>query len=598
MKRTLIGCLITVGALFVLVSGAQAYQFYSVDTNDVGGCGQCHGVFRSGKYISPVDGEAWGVHLHAGHLNNTAIGGNCSNCHDGAGVAGRTVNLSSSGTAADGVNALSCSGCHGRLEDSSLGAGLRLHHINAGAPADSNGEFCNDCHNDATPVGEDTMPAWYATFSLNPCNVNEGEDFTGNGLGNDNDGDLDYDGADSDCGVTPDCTDDVDCDNGEFCDGAETCDGAGVCQPGTAPVIDDGVGCTDDSCNEVNDTVVNAPIDANCDDNNVCNGAETWDPTNDCQSGTTLDCDDGLLCTIDTCDAIDGCANDPVVCQTGEQCDPADGICKATAECTVDADCDNGLSCDGAETCDGAGACQAGTPVDCSDGVACTEDFCEEVAGCVNIPSDANCDNGLFCDGAETCDPVSDCQAGTDPCGGEVCNETPDTCGAATCADYLDSGTCQADSNCEWVGKGKNASCQDIQIPEPEICTDGVDNDLDDLTDCDDPDCFGIDGCPIPSGCSVWTDRGSCNNDSACEWVGNPKNGTCQDATVCVPDQTPETTCTDGVDNDCDGVTDCADTADCGGDPACQGGSCDTYGDKTSCQSAGCTWSNKDKVCM
>ena len=55
---------------------------------------------------------------------------------------------------------------------------------------------------------------------------------------------------------------------------------------------------------------------------------------------------------------------------------------------------------------------------------------------------------------------------------------------------------------------------------------------------------------------------------------------------------------TDGVDNDCDGLTDCADTADCGADPACQGGSCDTYTDKTSCQNNGCTWSNQDKVCM
>ena len=116
------------------------------------------------------------------------------------------------------------------------------------------------------------------------------------------------------------------------------------------------------------------------------------------------------------------------------------------------------------------------------------------------------------------------------------------------------------------------------------------------MTDCDDPDCFGIDGCPIPSGCSVYTDKNSCNADSACSWNNGAK--ICEDAVTCVPDETPEATCTDGVDNDCDGMTDCADTADCGADPACQGGSCDTYTDKTSCQSNGCTWSNKDKVCM
>ena len=123
-------------------------------------------------------------------------------------------------------------------------------------------------------------------------------------------------------------------------------------------------------------------------------------------------------------------------------------------------------------------------------------------------------------------------------------------------------------------------------------CDDGLDNDCDGLTDANDPDC------QPQMTCSDYLDKGSCNNDPACEWVGSPKNGTCQDADVCIPDETPEATCTDGIDNDCDGLTDCADTADCGGDPACQAMPCDTYGDKTSCVNAGCTWSNKDKVCM
>lgn len=37
---------------------------------------------------------------------------------------------------------------------------------------------------------------------------------------------------------------------------------------------------------------------------------------------------------------------------------------------------------------------------------------------------------------------------------------------------------------------------------------------------------------------------------------------------ACVPDETPEVSCTDGVDNDCDNLVDCADS-DCSGDPAC-----------------------------
>jgi len=31
----------------------------------------------------------------------------------------------------------------------------------------------------------------------------------------------------------------------------------------------------------------------------------------------------------------------------------------------------------------------------------------------------------------------------------------------------------------------------------PEVCTDGIDNDGDGLVDCHDPDCSGIDGCPV-----------------------------------------------------------------------------------------------------
>lgn len=56
----------------------------------------------------------------------------------------------------------------------------------------------------------------------------------------------------------------------------------------------------------------------------------------------------------------------------------------------------------------------------------------------------------------------------------------------------------------------------------------------------------------------------------------------------CTP--SPEV-CDDGSDNDCDGAVDCAD-ADCGSDPACQGGSCggnqDPCTDNTDCCSLNC----------
>ena len=52
-------------------------------------------------------------------------------------------------------------------------------------------------------------------------------------------------------------------------------------------------------------------VDNDCDDNDVCNGDETCG-LNACTPGTSLDCDDGDECTADSCDAVLGCANDPI----------------------------------------------------------------------------------------------------------------------------------------------------------------------------------------------------------------------------------------------------------------------------------------------
>lgn len=140
------------------------------------------------------------------------------------------------------------------------------------------------------------------------------------------------------------------------------------------------------------------------------------------------------------------------------------------------------------------------------------------------------------------------------------------------------------------VDWGIPPACNPTEDPEV-TCDDGVDNDCDGFIDASDTDC------ETGQDCSVYQDRGSCNNDPTCEWQGSPKNGQCV-SNVCVPEGPTEVTCNDGVDNDCDGLVDCADTADCGGDPACQQVDCSQYVDKNSCNAeATCSWSNKNKVC-
>src|SRR5438132_245134 len=126
---------------------------------------------------------------------------------------------------------------------------------------------------------------------------------------------------------------------------------------------------------------------------------------------TPASCDDGSVCTTDSCDqtangGAGGCVNVPVA-----NC------------CQSDGDCDNGDPCDGAETCDTQMArCLPGTTLDCDDGNPCTTDSCEAGAGCAHAPT-ANCgqadaggDNYNDCDGAETCSPhTGRCQPGGNP---------------------------------------------------------------------------------------------------------------------------------------------------------------------------------------
>jgi len=258
--------------------------------------------------------------------------------------------------------------------------------------------------------------------------------------------------------------DDAECDDGFFCNGAETCDTAtGTCQAGTPVVCDDGVGCTDDSCDVASDMCVYTPNDAYCpDDGLFCTGTEFCDAVNDCSStgdpcndgvDCTVDvcdevedsctntpdddlCDDEELCTTDSCDEVAGCIFTPVECPEGQQCDSSDGLCQPVG-CTDDAECDDGFFCNGAETCDTAtGTCQSGTPVDCDDEVDCTVDTCDEFDDvCVNTPDDIACpDDGLFCTGDEICDPRAGCVSTGDPCPEwlTTCNEETDTCDPVT----------------------------------------------------------------------------------------------------------------------------------------------------------------------
>jgi hypothetical protein len=205
---------------------------------------------------------------------------------------------------------------------------------------------------------------------------------------------------------------DGNCANGDFCDGDETCDALLDCQAGTPVSVDDGVVCTDDSCDEVGDVVVNTPNDGNCANGDFCDGDETCDALLDCQAGTPPG--DGVACTDDSCDEI---------------LDVVTGT-------PNDANCDNGQFCDGDETCDALLDCLAGTPPPLTpDSVACTDAACDEANDRIEqLPNHSLCQNSTVCDGTEVCHPIFDCEV--DPFGpldcddGDIC--TADACDAVT----------------------------------------------------------------------------------------------------------------------------------------------------------------------
>jgi hypothetical protein len=97
-------------------------------------------------------------------------------------------------------------------------------------------------------------------------------------------------------------------------------------------------------------------------------------------------CDDGNLCTDDSCDSQTGCVFAPN---------------------TVP--CDDGSVCTAGDVC-GNGSCQPGAPtVVCNDGNVCTDDVCDPLTG--------SC---VFADNTAACDDGNPCTAG-DACGGGTC---------------------------------------------------------------------------------------------------------------------------------------------------------------------------------
>jgi hypothetical protein len=111
-------------------------------------------------------------------------------------------------------------------------------------------------------------------------------------------------------------------------------------------------------------------------------------------------------------------------------------------------------------------------------------------------------------------------------------------------------------------------------------CFDGIDNDCDGPIDCADPT-----NCDVATGPATSCGVGVCASNGNLSCSGGAEVDTCTPGTPGVEGPQGDASCTDGLDNDCDGLTDAA-------DPDCSGGVlCVDIPDKGICNNtSNCDW--------
>ena len=128
----------------------------------------------------------------------------------------------------------------------------------------------------------------------------------------------------------------------------------------------------------------------------------------------------------------------------------------------------------------------------------------------------------------------------------ERCNGKDDDCDGTvdedTCVEICNDA---ADNDLDELVDCEDPDCRESDFCVETDCGDGVDDDFDGLVDCMDPDCDGASSC-VESDCADGVD-----NDR--DGLVDCEDGDCVDAPSCAED------CTDGVDNDLDGLVDCDD---------------------------------------
>ncbi|MFO0747730.1 MAG: hypothetical protein U1F43_19005 [Myxococcota bacterium] len=303
--------------------------------------------------------------------------------------------------------------------------------------------------------------------------------------------------------------------------------------------------------------------DSDCQDSDVCNGAETCGSDGFCKPGASLLCaeDPGLECVVTKCDSIKGCVHIPHPEKCNDSVDCTINQCIVGQGCVYNPDstrCNDHIDCT-TDYCDRVADCQH-DPLDivCNDNQTCTTDHCNAASGCEYQSDDQQCQDTVNCSN-DTCEPFKGCQHKPDDtkCDDQI-NCTDDKCDIATDCKHTPQ-----DSKCDDHIDCTNDSCDDSlgckNEPDKTQCDDGV--------GCTNDECTPT-GCKSTADSSLCNDHTTCTDDSCdpvldCQF--EPNDGKCDDSRSCTTDA-----CVPGA-----GPSGCVNTVDsCDDNDPCTADSC------------------------
>ena len=434
--------------------------------------------------------------------------------------------------------------------------------------------------------------------------------------------------------ITCDCQSDADCaelDDGDLCNGTLHCDktqfpyqcavipGSTIECPGPQGVH---AVCQKTACNPVNGACSFDPANGGmaCEDSNACTiGDKCVDGL--CTGGMDLNCNDGNVCTDDSCDPDNGCTyesnmapcQDANLCTIGDVCQ--DGSCVSGAVklcddgnvCTDDScDPDSGcLAVPNMETCNDGnkctagdhcvdGQCAPGDSISCDDQNLCTDDACHPDLGCLSSPNTAPCQDGDACTNADVCGDGL-CQPGKPVVcdDGNVC--TDEVCDPQSgCAYSPNQESCDDNNECTTVDHCENGLC----VGEGSL-------------ECDDANPCTKDICLPGGGCAHENIAGSCADEDPCTLNDYCEQGVCiggsapdcDDNNPCTLDACEQGQCVhDAIEGSCDDQNLCTKDDFCD-DGLCKPGDVVACGDDNVCTTdfcipaLGCQNPNNENPC-